>query len=303
MTILLACLAQLLHVALLVLAAPILAGMLAWAGGGFAGTPAAIIRRQRDDLVRLWRKRPAPTEPSAALLRAEPAISAAITLVVALLVPSFAFGMLLAPLGDLLMLTGLLTLTRLLGVLAELESGTARGGLVAARHTRLGTLALTAMMPAILALALTAGGLTLDQIGAARFDEVLISGATRGLAAVALAAIATADLSTPGLDDSRTGPDLALGRLTEALRLLIWFNLILALFLPIGLITPDSSPGAWLLAILSWIGRLVALTVLVVLPRALIGSVAERWLSGSLMLAIGLAMLAAILALTHASPV
>ena len=31
-------------------------------------------------------------------------------LVVALLVPSFAFGMLLAPLGDLLMLTGLLTL-------------------------------------------------------------------------------------------------------------------------------------------------------------------------------------------------
>ena len=299
MTLLLALLAQILHAALLVAATPILAGVLRWAGAGFAETPAALIRREHALLRRLWRKTPLPTEPSTPLLRGAPAIAAGLTVVVALVTPSFSVGMALGGLGDFLTVAGLLTLARLLPLLACLDAGSAAGGIAAARHVSRGTIAAAAFPPAILALALGAGGLTLDQIGAARFDDAFVPGAARGLAAAAIAAVAVADLAGPRLDEALSGPDLAMARVTEALRLLIWCNLVLLLAAPLGLVGPDSALADWPLAVLSWIGRLGVLTALLAGAAAVIGPPPERWLAPALLLAGGLAVLAAIVALTH----
>ena len=299
MTVLLALLSQILHAALLVAATPVLAGVLRWAGAGFTETPATLIRREHALLQSLWRKTPLPAEPSAPLLRAAPAIAAGLTAVVALLTPSFAVGMALGGLGDLLTIAGLLSLARVLPLLACMDAGSAAGGIAAARHVSRSTLAGAAFPPAILALALGAGGLTLDQIGAARFDDAFVPGAARGLAAAAIAAIAVADLAGPRLDAALSGPDLAMARMTEALRLLVWCNLILLLAAPLALVGPDSALADWPLAVLSWIGRLGVLTALLAGAAAVVGPPPERWLAPALLLAGGLAVLAAILALTH----
>lgn len=299
MTVLLALLSQILHAALLVAATPVLAGVLRWAGAGFTETPATLIRREHALLQSLWRKTPLPAEPSAPLLRAAPAIAAGLTAVVALLTPSFAVGMALGGLGDLLTIAGLLSLARVLPLLACMDAGSAAGGIAAARHVNRSTLAAAAFPPAILALALGAGGLTLDQIGAARFDDAFVPGAARGLAAAAIAAIAVADLAGPRLDAALSGPDLAMARMTEALRLLVWCNLILLLAAPLALVGPDSALADWPLAVLSWIGRLGVLTALLAGAAAVVGPPPERWLAPALLLAGGLAVLAAILALTH----
>ncbi len=62
---------------------------------------------------------------------------------------------------------------------------------------------------------------------------------------------------------------------------------------------PDSALADWPLAVLSWIGRLGVLTALLAGAAAVIGPPPERWLAPALLLAGGLAVLAAILALTH----
>jgi formate hydrogenlyase subunit 4 len=306
MTLLTALLSQILHAVLVAAAVPVLAGMLRWGAAGFAETPAALIRREHAMLRRLWRKTPLPTEPSAPLLNAAPAIAAGLTAVVALITPSFALGMGLSPLADLLTIAGLLGLARVLPLLACMDGGSAAGGVTAQRHVSRITIAAAALPPAILALgaalgaALGGGGLTLDQIGAARFDDALVPGAARGLAAAAIAAIAVADMAGPGLDDALSGPTLALTRVTEALRLLVWCNLVLLLAAPLALVGPDSALADWPLAVLSWIARLGVLAGLLAGAAAVVGPPAERWLPPALMLAGGLAVLAAILALTHA---
>jgi formate hydrogenlyase subunit 4 len=289
-----AILAQLLHLALLGLIAPLLATVLRWAATGFAGSPAALARRMHADLIRLWRKRPPVVEPAVPLLRAVPAISLALTAIAALLVPSFALGMALSPLADLFTIGGLLLLARLLSVLAALDAGTAQGSLAATGVVRLRVLAEAAALPAILALALGVGSLSLEQFGAIRLDDALLPGVARGLAAAALAVIAVADLAATALDDALAGPDLTLARITETLRLLVWFNLILTLFVPIGLAPANAGPAEWPLAILTWLGRLAALTALVAIARAILGPLPE--------LAGGLAVLAVILVLTQAGP-
>lgn len=319
MTVLIALLVLALHAALLVLATPAVTGVLRWAGTGLAGTPAGRIRQEWAEIARLWRKQPLLTEPSAPLLRAAPAISAATTAVAALLVPSFSLGTVLAPWADLLSVIGLLTLARLPPLLASLDSGAAPLTITAARHTRVGVMAAAASLPVILALALGTApgiapgvgpgiggethGLMLAQIGAARFDDMVMPGAVRGLAAIVLAAIATADLSCPPLDEAFSGPDLAMIRLTEALRLMVWFNLLLTLFAPVGLAGPDAGMADWPLAILIWCGRLAVLTLLVAVPYAVVGRPTERSLSAILIVAAGLGLLAALLALTHTGAV
>lgn len=302
MTLLTALLSQILHAALVAAAVPVLAGMLRWGAAGFAETPAALIRREHAMLRRLWRKTPLPTEPSAPLLNAAPAIAAGLTAVAALVTPSFALGMALSPLADLLTIAGLLCLARVLPLLACMDGGSAAGGVTAQRHVSRTTIAATALPPAILALgaALGVGGLTLDQIGSARFDDAFVPGAARGLAAAAIAAIAVADMAGPRLDGVLSGPDLAMARVTEALRLLVWCNLILLLAAPLALIGPEAALADWPLAVLSWIARLGVLAGLLAGAAAVVGPPAERWLPPALLLAGGLAVLAAILALTHA---
>ena len=51
------------------------------------------------------------------------------------------------------------------------------------------------------------------------------------------------------------GRDLTLIEAASALRLLVWFNLIGALFLPIGMARSDAGTVTWAAALITWLAR------------------------------------------------
>jgi formate hydrogenlyase subunit 4 len=66
------------------------------------------------------------------------------------------------------------------------------------------------------------------------------------------------------------GRDLALIEVSDALRLLVWFNLIGAMFLPFGMAGADAGPIAWAVGIITWLIRtLLAATLLALLHSGL----------------------------------
>ena len=91
----------------------------------------------------------------------------------AALVPSFARGMALAPLSDLILVAGLLALGRVAMALAGMDVGTAFGGLGASREMSFAALAEPALVVAVLSLAILAGTTNLDTIAGAFRDGAL----------------------------------------------------------------------------------------------------------------------------------
>jgi hypothetical protein len=66
------------------------------------------------------------------------------------------------------------------------------------------------------------------------------------------------------------GRDLALFRVADALRLLVWLNLIGAMFLPFGMAPAAAGPVAWPVGIIAWLIRtLLAAALLAVLHAGL----------------------------------
>src|SRR3954463_6982485 len=100
------------HIALMLLAAPLLAGLLG---------PAAPAQPWRD-LRRLFRK-PGIWPEDAGPFAAAPVVSLGATLAACVLVPSFTLGMATAPIGDLVLIAMLFGLSRAAVVLAGFDAG------------------------------------------------------------------------------------------------------------------------------------------------------------------------------------
>ena len=126
----------LLHAALLLALAPVLAGGLRTARARLLGRGGPPVLQGWHDLIRLARKQPVLADNASWLFAAVPGVCAAAVLAAALLVPSFALGMATAPLSDLLVVAGLLGLARCALALAALDVGTAFGGIGASGNHR-----------------------------------------------------------------------------------------------------------------------------------------------------------------------
>ena len=209
------------------------------------------------DLARLLRKQAVLPEGASPLFSAAPVGVLALTAAAALLVPSFATGMLTAPLADLLVIAGLLTAARVLLALAALDSGTSLAGTGGSRTTLLGTLAEPVLFLVIVAIAGTAGTTNLDLAAAALRDAPI---GLRAPLMLALPALGDRRLRAQrprrrgraGDDRGRRAAGILRPRarragLASALRLLLWLDLLAALACP-----SDSrrsmaafSPGSW----------------------------------------------------------
>ncbi|MGE0417736.1 MAG: NADH-quinone oxidoreductase subunit H [Acetobacteraceae bacterium] len=302
MTAVLAGMAQVLHIALLLSAAPMLMGFERAATAVLSGAamPSPLVPWR--DLARLGRKQPSTVETASWLCRAAPSAGFACTLLAAALVPTFSLGLLLAPWADLLTITGLLLLARLAGLLAALDPGSGRAGMAVAQRARQGVLAETVILLVVMALALLAASTNLDQIGVLQVEAAFAPHVAAALGFVALLAVAVTD--TAGDDAALTleaaGRDLAVLRMTEALRRLTWLNLALLAFLPIGLAPPDGGILAWGIGLVVWIVRLAAVVLVLAVLRAVVGRMPARWTAGVLSLAGLLGALAVVLALSRA---
>ena len=278
MNVALGLLTQLLHLALVLGAAPLVAGLAPWLGARMRSRRGAPPARAWRRLAALLRKRPVLSDDASAVSVAAPYAAVAATAAAAALVPSFSRGMALAPLADLVLVAGLLGTARAAAWLAALDAGTPGGAMGAARAVPPVVAAEPVLLLCALVLAALTGRTNLDALWAAP-DAGPALRAPLALCAAALAAVVLAEaaaLSGPGASGSgasatggagepATGPGaaraamlreacgrhLALWEFEAALRLLVWLSLPVAMFLPAAA-PAGAGPLGWLGGLLGW---------------------------------------------------
>lgn len=270
-----ALLAQLLHLALMLAAAPLVVGVTRWLKARMMGRRGASPLQPYRDLEKLLRKRPVLAENASAVSEAAPYAGLAATIAAAALVPSFAHGMALAPAADLILLAGLLAVARVALALAGMDVGTAFGGLGAAREMSFSAFAEPTLILCVLTLAILGGTTNLDAIAATMRDGQLGIRVSLGLAAIAMLAVAVAENARIPVDNPAThleltmvheamllessGRQLALWDAQAALRLTLWLALIAAVFVPFGTARAGAGPLAWVVGLLAFALKMGAL--------------------------------------------
>ena len=136
------------------------------------------------------------------------------------------------------------------------------------------------------------GSLNLDLIAAMQQESDWQIGSV--LALVALLLIGLIDTTRQEtLTGDLGGVDLALVHMAEAVRLLLWFNLIGALFLPFGMAPAGSFPFTWVIGIATWLVRTVVFALALAVVRTVIGRVSLQQATQALGVAALLGLLAA----------
>jgi formate hydrogenlyase subunit 4 len=264
--------AQALHVALMLAAAPLVVGVIRWLKARMMGRRGASPLQPLRDLDKLLRKRPLLAENASIVSEAAPYAAFAAGLVAIALVPSFTRGMAFAPLADLMLLAGLLALSRMALALAGMDVGTAFGGLGAAREMSFSAFAEPALVLSVMSFAILAGTTNLDLIAATFRDGGLGLRVSLGLSAMALLAVAVAENARIPVDNpathleltmvheamllESTGRHLALWEYGAALKLTLWLSLWAAIFVPFGAAPAGSGPLLWMAGLVAWLAKM-----------------------------------------------
>jgi formate hydrogenlyase subunit 4 len=292
--------AQAFHIALMLALAPLVIGLQRWSEAALTGRTGPLPWQPWRDLIRLSRKQPTVAENASPLFRIAPLACLAAMAVAASVVPSFTLGMAFAPLGDLLVLAGLLALGQGGLALAALDPGTAPGGLSAAGTASIACLAEPALFLAILALGLLGGTTNLDLLIGQLHQGMVQPPAAAVLAVAALVALAMATPALSGAAIEFSGADLAMVELAEALRRLVWLDLIGALCLPLGMAEQGAGPLSWIVGLAAWGAKLLVLVAGLAALRCATGRLPGSRAPQVVGVAAVLGLLAALLALASA---
>jgi len=260
------------HLALVLAAAPVLIGLIRRIEARLLGRAGPSVLQPWRDLLRLARKQPVIAENASWVFHAVPLARFATLAAAAALVPSFALGMATARVADLIVLAGLLALSRALLSLAAMDVGTAFGGMGASRDMTFSVFAEPAMLLVTFTLALLAGGTNLDLIATTLHGGGLGLRVSLVLGAGALAIVALAENGRLPIDNPAShleltmvheamvleyaGPHLALIAGGSALKLLLWLSLIATVFAPFGIAMPTDTPLFWPVAALAWAAKM-----------------------------------------------
>jgi formate hydrogenlyase subunit 4 len=309
-TFLLSVATQILHAMLMLVAAPVLVGFVRRVKARLLGRSGPSTLQPWRDLIRLARKRPVLAENASLLFRAAPVVSFAAIVLVALLVPSFALGMTFAPVSDLIVIAGLLTLARCVLALAGMDVGTAFGGIGSSREMTFATFAEPALLLVIFTLALLAGTTNLDSIATLLREGAFGVRVSLGLALIATIVVALAENGRIPVDNPAThleltmvheamvleysGRDLALIEWGTALKLLLSMTLIATVFLPFGLALPGAGPVQWAFGLAAWGIKILVLASALALLETVIAKMRIFRVPEFLGIAVLLGLLAAV---------
>jgi formate hydrogenlyase subunit 4 len=301
MTFVLSLLSEILHIGLMIVAAPTVAGALDWLDARLSGRSGPPVLLPWRDLMRLLRKGPVTVESVSAISRFAPALGLGATLSAAAMVPSFTLGMALAPLADVLVIVSLLAVARVAAGLAALDSGAALPGLAAQTASASAVLAEPALVFTVVTLGLMGGSFNLDLIAGQQREGLLLPAAALVVALTAMLALmfAEASVTSGGLDSMFSGSDLAMSRMTGWLRRLVWIDLIGGFFLPVGMASADSGPLAWLIGLACWVLKLAAFILALSVIPATLGRIPRHNLPGLIGVAALLALLAIVMVLAN----
>lgn len=260
------------QVMLVLLAAPLLTGLVRKMKARLLRRRGASIFQPYRDLLRLLRKEVVLAENASWLFRVSPYLIFSATWVAAALVPTFATGLLFSWTGDLIAIIALLASARFFLALAGMDVGTSFGGIGSSREVMIASLAEPAMIMIVFTLALVAGSTQLSTVAAymASFEAGLR--VSLGLALIALIMVAIAENGRVPIDNPAThleltmvheamvleysGRHLALIELAGSLKLLLYCSLIACVFMPWGMATSRADVGAMVVGGILYVGKL-----------------------------------------------
>jgi formate hydrogenlyase subunit 4 len=250
----------LLRLAVWLLLAPLLPGVINKVKAWVAGRRGPPVLQLYYDLAKLWQKGVVLSLAASPVHLAGPAIAWVAVLAAALLLPLGPGGTTLSFHGDALLFLYLLALARFCTALAALDTGSAFEGMGAAREVSYAVLAEAAVITALLTLGLQTGTLNLAQMLAPS------AGAGAALLAAGIFTVLLAENCRVPFDDPNThleltmihevmvldhsGPPLAVILHGAAMKLLLFSVLLVEAVLPIGELPALASIGALAAAVL-----------------------------------------------------
>ena len=268
-----------LRLALWLLLAPLLPGIINKVKAWVAGRQGPPVLQLYFDLARLWKKSVVLSTLASPGFVAGPAVAWVALVGAALLVPLGPAGGALSFKGDVLLLVYLLAAARFCIAWAALETGSAFEGMGAAREVSYAVLTEAALITAILSLSVQTGSVVLTNMVAQS------SGAGAVLLAAGLFSVLLAENCRVPFDDPNThleltmihevmvldhsGPPLAVVLHGAAVKLLLFAVLLSEAVLPMGRLAPFAAAAAL-------VGAVAVVTVGVGLVESLLARFAFR---------------------------
>jgi formate hydrogenlyase subunit 4 len=261
--------------ALIVAAAPLVTGFVQkWKARLQCRRGASVVQPYRD-LAKLLRKGTVQADTATPFFRAVPVLVLAATVTAAAMLPVlWAPAEAALPLGDAILLVGLLALARFLLAIGALDAGGAFGGMGASREMTVGLLVEPALMLAVFSIAVAGGTTDVGLLAARRGSLAVAWQAPDLLALFAMLILALAETGRIPVDNPDThleltmlhegmllehsGPGLACIVLATHVKQLVTLALVAALFLPLGL-ARGAAPAELALAVAAFAAKIALL--------------------------------------------
>jgi formate hydrogenlyase subunit 4 len=280
---------SLVQMTLVVVWAPLVTGVIQKLKARLQSRAGASVWQPYRDLTKLLRKGTVQADTASGFFAALPVLVLAATLLAAALVPVLWIpaietpaGVGRYPLGDAILLVGLLALARFLTAVGALDAGGAFGGMGASREMTVGVLVEPVLMLAVFSVALSAGTTDLGDLAARRLDALSFH-APDLLALFAMLVLLLAETGRIPVDNPDThleltmlhegmllehsGPGLACMLLATHVKQLVMIGLTSALFLPVGL-TAVTGPAALAIAAAAFAGKVLVLALFLALVES-----------------------------------
>jgi len=230
------------------------------------------------DLWKLMHKEAVLAHNASWVYRTAPYLIFAATWVGAALVPTYATGLLFSWSADLIAIVALLATARFALALAGMDVGTAFGGIGSSREMMIASLAEPAMLLIVFTVALVAGTTQLSAVATVFATGSVGLRVSLGLGMFAFLFVAVAENARIPIDNPAThleltmvheamvleysGRHLAMIEAAAALKLVLYFSLIVCLFVPFGIAGPGAGLATFAFGALVYLGKLFVLAVL-----------------------------------------
>jgi formate hydrogenlyase subunit 4 len=263
---------ELLQLALLLLAAPLLTGLVRKAKARLNGRVGPGLLQPYRDLWRLLRKEVVLAPNASWLFRTSPYLIFTAVWLAAAIVPTFATGLLLSRTADLIALVALLGTARFALALAGMDVGTSFGGIGASREMMIASLAEPAMLMVTFTVALVVRSTSLPQIAEFLMTHAVGIRISLFLGLISLLMVAIAENARIPVDNPAThleltmvheamileysGRHLALIEGAAMVKLLLYISLIASVFFPWGLALDPTEPQALAIGLASYGAKL-----------------------------------------------
>jgi formate hydrogenlyase subunit 4 len=269
---------QVIQMALVLMLAPGLTGLVRVVKARLVGRRGPPLVQPYLDLLRLLKKEVVLAENASWLFRTTPYLVFTAIWLAAALVPTFSTALALSATADLIALVALLASARFFLALAGMDVGTSFGGLGSSREMMIAALAEPAMLMVIFSVAILVRTTSLSLI-----VDYMLSGdvglrVSLALALISILMVAIAENGRVPIDNPAThleltmvheamvleysGRHLALIEAASMLKLVLYMALIACIFLPWGISGPDDGPVDLLIGLLTFVLKLASGAVL-----------------------------------------